>query len=143
MSLTEPRFVAELPEPELCRRVGSLFFSNLFSFDLSLSESCEFDLLESEASFEGGEADDPPLTLVISPDLRSTPTIDHGLGFGNGFGLGPKPVVGVFVFSSTDDTACAILELTPIDDGFVELEMLEVLGFASGNFSVFDDLAAP
>lgn len=29
------------------------------------------------------------ITLVTSPDFRSTPTIDQGLGLGRGLGLGP------------------------------------------------------
>ena len=36
-----------------------------------------------------GFGGDPDETDVISPDLRSTPTIDQGLGLGNGLGLTP------------------------------------------------------
>ena len=99
ISLTEPRLdaVFVVPDPELCRRVGSRL-SNLFVLSLSppgafLLDS-GFPLPTSFDSFEdGGEAEEPPLTLVISPDLRSTPTIDHGRGFGIGFGLSPIPDV--------------------------------------------------
>lgn len=36
-------------------------------------------------------------TEVSSPDLRSTPTMDHGLGFGNGFGFGGHTSDGVSI----------------------------------------------
>ena len=114
ISLTEPRLDPVLvPDPGLCRRVGSRL-SNLFvPCVVSLSPPCTFvldsgfPLIVSVDNFEGGgEADAPPLTLVISPDLRSTPTIDHGRGFGIGFGLGPSPDDDTGVtFSSPDDKA--------------------------------------
>ena len=113
ISLTEPRLdPALVPGTEPCRRAGSRL-SNLFVLCmLSLSPPCTF-VLESgfplTASFDnfedGGEAEDPPLTLVISPDLRSTPTIDHGRGFGIGFGFGAIADVDAGdTFSSPDWT---------------------------------------
>ena len=93
----------------------------------------------SVESFEdGGELEAPPLTLVTSPDLRSTPTIDHGRGFGKGFGLSPIPSVGVvFTFSSADDVAGATLGILPVKELLVEFaEELVIRGFISGNFPI-------
>ena len=45
-----------------------------------------------------------PSTEVISPDFRSTPTIDHGRGFGSGFGLAASPIDDPLVsFDSGDE----------------------------------------
>ena len=46
----------------------------------------------------------PPLTLVNSPDFLSTPTIDHGRGFGSGLGLAPIPIAVLALVSSPDVT---------------------------------------
>lgn len=92
---------------------------------------------------DGGEAEVPPLTLVISPDLRSTPTIDQGRGFGNGFGLGPMLTDGNGFFSSEEATLVTV-ELEPgLHGSVVEVlliaeDKLVVLGFTSGRFSLFE-----
>lgn len=149
ISLTEPRLDAVLvPEPELCRRVGSRL-SNLFVLCiLSLSPPCEFvldsgfPLTTSFDNFEdSGEAEEPPLTLVISPDLRSTPTIDHGRGFGIGFGLSPSPDVDTGErFSSPDDKTWAPFNLLPAEGLIDELpgDKLVTLGLISGNFELLE-----
>ena len=41
-----------------------------------------------DAGFLAASALSAPATLVTSPDFLSTPTMDQGLGFGNGLGLG-------------------------------------------------------
>ena len=83
----------------------------------------------------------PPLTLVISPDLRSTPTMDQGRGFGNGFGLRPSP--GIEASSPELDAACAVVEVFALVFALVlefdcvvavANEKLVVRGFISGTF---------
>ena len=48
-----------------------------------------FSAVAADNDEDGGsvELDPEPPTLVISPDLRSTPTIDHGRGLGKGLGF--------------------------------------------------------
>jgi hypothetical protein len=58
-----------------------------------------------------------PTTEVSSPDFRSTPTIDHGLGFGRGFGFGGQ------------------IKLSLFDDVVVVIDV-EVRGFGSGEVPV-------
>ena len=148
ISLTELLLDAG-PVPELCRRLGC--FSNLvllctlslLVFLLSVLFSA-LSLADSIAILEdGGEDEAPPLTLVTSPDLRSTPTIDHGRGLGNGFGLGPAPIEGTVVFSCPDAAVCDTIEVLPVVHGFVAEELiaedkLVVLGLISGNFPLLE-----
>ena len=79
----------------------------------------------------------PPLTLVISPDLRSTPTMDQGRGFGNGFGLRPSP--DIEASSPELDATCAVVKVFALVLAFdcvvaIADEKLVVLGFISGTF---------
>ena len=65
-------------------------------------------------------------TEVSSPDLRSTPTMDHGLGFGNGFGFGGHTSDGVSIvgavvvrgFGSGDSPGENFDALSPTIDPF-------------------------
>ena len=150
ISLTEPRLdPVVVPETEVCRRVASRL-SNLFVLCVdSLSVPCtfafdsEFPLCASVDNFEdGGEADDPPLTLVISPDLRSTPTIDHGRGLGIGFGLGAIADADAGdTFSSPDWT----FDVFVFEDVMVELpaDKLVTLGLISGNLELLEFVELP
>ena len=66
-------------------------------------------------------------TAVISPDFRSTPTMDQGRGLGSGLGLGTPPrgegvsaeAEGEFELGDAAAAAAAGLELGVEDDAFV------------------------
>lgn len=82
-------------------------------FMLLIKSLTELFLESPEASVaDGDEASLPAPTAVTSPDLRSTPTIDHGLGLGSGFGLGAE----------AGDTA----EASVVALGEAEVELAEV-----------------